>query len=156
MAVLAHHTQILLVEPDSTWRNLLAARSPGRVDAHDGFVSARECLELVRYDLIVANLRLGEYNGLHLVYLARASGAATQAIVYDESAHSGLAVDVQRAGAMYELKHRLAITLPTYVRANLPANDRRNPFVPDRRAVLRGGRRRWDKHVFAVGSSIGS
>lgn len=153
MAAFAHHTRILLVEPDSMWCALLAARLPGPVDGRDRFETARECLDVARYDLIVANLRLGAYNGLHLVYLARISGAATHAVVYDVGPDLGLARAVQQAGAMYERKHRLAITLPTYVGANLPATDRRNPAGPERRAVLRGGRRRWDRHVLAVGAS---
>jgi hypothetical protein len=153
MAAFAHHNHILLVEPDSTWRALLAARLPASVDAHDRFETARDCLELVRYDLIVTNLRLGAHNGLHLVYVARLSRAATQAIVYDEESDLGLARAVQQAGAMYEFRHRLVITLPTYVGANLPARDRRTPLDSDRRVVLRGGRRRWDRHVLAVSPS---
>jgi hypothetical protein len=155
MAAFAHHNHILLVEPDSTWRALLAARPPGPVDEHDRFETARECLDLVRYDLIVANLRLGAYNGLHLVYLARVSGAATQAVVYDEGPAPGMARALRRAGAMYELRHRLVITLPTYVGANLSATDRRNPVGPDRRVVLRGGTATRDRHVLAVGASPG-
>jgi hypothetical protein len=155
MAAFAHHNPILLVEPDSTWRALLAARLPEPVDGHDRFETARECLDLVRYDFIVANLRLGAHNGLHLVHVARLSWAATQAVVYDESFDLGLARAVQQAGAMYELKHRLVITLSTYVGAHLPATDRRNPVGPDRRVILRGGRRRWDRHVLAVGAPRG-
>jgi hypothetical protein len=153
MAAFAHHNHILIVEPDSTWRALLAARLPASVDVHDRFETARDCLDLVRYDLIVTNLRLGAHNGLHLVYVARLSWAATQAIVYDGAPDLGIARAVQQAGAMYELRHRLVITVPTYVNASLPATDRRTPLGSDRRVVLRGGRRRWDRHVLAVGPS---
>jgi DNA-binding NtrC family response regulator len=153
MPVSAPHTSILLVEPDSTWRTLLASRLPGQVDAHDRFEIARRRLAVVRYDLIVANLRLGAYNGLHLVYVARVGGAATPAIVYDAHPSAALAWEVQRAGAMYERKHRLPITLAAYVGAALPVRDRRNPVVPDRRLIPRGGRRQWDRHVLAAGAS---
>ena len=149
----APHTPILLVEPNSTWRTLLARSLPGQVDAHARFETARRCMDVMRYDLIVANLRLGAYNGLHLVYAARTAGAATRAIVYDDHPNVAVARDVHRASALYELKHRLPITLPTYVGAILPAGDRRDPVVPDRRGVVRGGRRRWDRHVLAVGAA---
>jgi DNA-binding NtrC family response regulator len=150
------HTPILLVEPSATWRTLLATGLPGQMDEHDRFETARQSLGLVQYDLIVANMRLGAYNGLHLVYLARVLGSSVPAIVYDEHPNVALAREVQRAGALFELKHRLPITLPTYVGAALPTSDRRNPAVPDRRVISRGGRRRWDRHVLAVGGSAAS
>jgi len=145
-------TPILLVEPDSIWRTLLATTLPGQVEEHDHFETARRRLDVGRYDLIVTNLRLGAYNGLQLVYVARMVGAASRAIVYDESPSLARARDVRWAGALYELKHRLPITLPTYVGAALPAGDRRNPMVSDRRVFARGGRRRWDRHVLALGA----
>jgi DNA-binding NtrC family response regulator len=145
------HTPILLVEPNSTWRALLATALPGQMDEHDRFETARQGLGAMRYDLIVANLRLGAYNGLNLVYLARVLGSTARAIVYDEQPDVAQAREVQRSGALYELKHRLPITLPTYIGAALPASDRRNPVVADRRVIPRGGRRRWDRHILAVG-----
>ena len=147
---------ILLVEPDSIWRAMLATGQPEKMDAHDRFETARQGLGVMRYDLIVANLRLGAYNGLHLVYLARVLGSSARAIVYDEHPSLLLALEVQRAGALYELKHRLPITLPSYIGAALPPADRRNPIVTDRRGAPRGGRRRWDRHVLAVGAATAS
>jgi hypothetical protein len=147
------HTPILLVEPDSTLRALLATRLPGQVDEHARFETARSRLDQVHYDLIVANLRLGAYNGLHLVYLARFSGAATHAVVYEDRLSVAMVREAQRAGALYEVTHRLPITLPTYIGAALPPADRRNPIVPDRRVVRRGGRRCWDRHVLGAGTS---
>jgi DNA-binding NtrC family response regulator len=146
-------TPILLVEPDSILRALLAKRLPAQIDQHARFETARPRLDRVHYDLIVANLRLGAYNGLQLVHLARLSGAATHAVVYDERLSVALVREVQQAGALFEVTHRLPITLPAYVGAALPASDRRNPIVPDRRVVRRGGRRRWDRHVLAVDAS---
>jgi DNA-binding NtrC family response regulator len=149
MTSFSHHAQILLVEPDSTWRTLLATRLAGQLDVCDRFETARRSLDLVRYDLVVANLRLGAFNGLHLVYVARFLGAAMHAVVYDENLSVAMVREVQQAGALYDFKHRLAINLPTYVGAALPPADRRNPAVADRRPVPRGGRRGWDRHVLA-------
>ena len=154
MASTANRPRVLLVEPDSTWRAVLIAAAPtwAHVDSPDRFEAARVCLDQRRYNVIVANRRLGAYNGLHLAYVARFADAADHTIVYDERPDLGLARETHRAGALYELRHRLPITLPAYVGVGLPATDRRDPVWRDRRAIPRGGRRRWDRHILAAGA----
>jgi PleD family two-component response regulator len=143
-------TRLLLVDPDPVMRAVLAdAVGPSaRVDACSSFQSARSRLGSTVYDLVVTAARLEAYNGLHLVYLARHSHQQTRAIVYDGRLDVGSAGDVRRAGAFYEVGHKLAVTLPTYISVPLPDVDRRLPAVQDRRRHPRGGRRRWDRHVF--------
>ena len=147
---LVRTTRLLLVDPDPVMRAVLAdAVGPSaRVDACSTFQSARSHLGSAVYDLVVTATRLEEYNGLHLVYLAKHAHSATRGIVYDARLDLGSAADVRRAGAFYEVAHRLPVTLPTYIGAPLPAVDRRMPAVPDRRRHPRGGRRRWDRHAF--------
>ena len=135
--------QALLVEPDMERRMLFAAALAGvaHVCASADFVTARRSLSTARYDLLVANMRLGAYNGLHLVYVARDTD--TRSLVYTEDDDLFLARTAQAAGAFYERSRRVSIALPGYVSRWLPPGDRRNPAVVDRRgaAIFRGGRR---------------
>ena len=142
-------TRLLLVDPDPVMRDALAAAvgRAARVDACSSFQSARARLDSTAYDLLVTAARLREYNGLHLVYVAKHAHEQTHAIVYDERLTAGFAAEVRRAGAFHECARKLPVTLPAYVGASLPAADRRSPTVPDRRLWPRGGRRRWDSHL---------
>jgi hypothetical protein len=151
----APYKRVLLVEPDAAARSALIAAigSIALVDPHTRFESARRRLTADAYDLLVTNIRLLEFNGLHLVYLMRLSGATARAIVHDHDADLGLALDAQIAGAFYERGERLPVTLPAYLHSALPPNDRRHPAMFDRRAYPRGGRRVWDLHSLA---SVGS
>jgi len=69
---------------------------------------------------------------------------ATRCLVYDQLDDAGLAGTVKQAGAFYEHYNRLAASLPSYVTAELPSNDRRDPGTTDRRHTPRGGRRSSD------------
>ena len=126
-----------------------AVRSPADVETHPGFESARARLGVVPFDFLVTNIRLGPYNGLHLVYLVRdgQNAARPQAIVYSEAGDIGLAREAQQAGAFYETRGCVAVTLTAYLEARLPPFDRRDPATPDRRARFRGGRRCWESHL---------
>src|SRR5436189_1573102 len=138
---------ILLVEPNDASRAILraAVRSLAHVETHAGFESARARLGVVPFDFLVANIRLGAYNGLHLVYVASTlNGASTRAIVYSDDRDLALAREAQLAGAFYESRQTLPTTLATYLTAELPARDRRDPARHDRRAIFRGGRRSSD------------
>ena len=63
--------RILLVETDDVARGRLeaAAGSLAHVESHRRFETARAKLFRAPFDLLVTNVRLGAYNGLHLVYL---------------------------------------------------------------------------------------
>jgi DNA-binding NtrC family response regulator len=141
------HRRVLIVEPDRALRAALAAAAGpfAFVDACDSFEAASSRIREASYDLVVTNVRLQAYNGLHLVYLAKLLHSSTPAIVYDEQVDRGLASEVHRACAFYELAHRLPVALPRYIDATLPAEDRRDPSVFDRRKSPRGGRRLWDR-----------
>ena len=69
--------RILIVEPHDVTRGILegAAASLAQVESHGGFEAARTCLLDGHFDFLVTNIRLGAYNGLHLVYLRRRSKA---------------------------------------------------------------------------------
>jgi len=141
--------RILLVEADDVARGILeaAAASLAQVEGHRRFETARARLLRAPFDFLVTNLRLGTYNGLHLVYLSSSGHGGPRSIVYSDEHDAGLAREVQRAGAFYEVGTRLPVTLAGYVRGTLPDQDRREPAIADRRRPFRGGRRSWDLHL---------
>jgi hypothetical protein len=110
------------------------------------FSTARARLRAAPPELLITALRLREYNGLNLVYLAAGAGLRTRSIVYTDDTDSGIAREVRAAGAFYEVRARLAKALPGYISANLPAHDRRDVGAFDRRRSGRtGGRRAVDQ-----------
>lgn len=141
--------RVLLVEPDGAVLAALLDALRGRaiVDSCTTFVAARERLRLTKYDRLITNLRLGDFNGLHLVYLAE---PGTVSIVYTDERSVALGQDVQDAGAFYEFRDRLQLALPAYLADNLPTRDRRSPGRVDRRVAYRGGRRLSDVPVSRV------
>jgi DNA-binding NtrC family response regulator len=142
-------THILLVEPDDAARVVLyaAASALAHVESHRRFEMARARVNLEEFDFLLTNVRLDAFNGLHLVYLRSSGLGALRAIVYSAERDPGLARQAQRAGAFYETRECLPVTLGAYLRGTLPTRDRRDPTRQDRRGVFRGGRRCWDLHV---------
>jgi len=142
------HVTLLLVEPRDASREVLRAAigSVASVEAHAEFADARRRLGASPVDFLVTNVRLGAYNGLHLVYLAASfNRGLPRAIVYSDGLDVGIAREAQLAGAFYELRTNLPGALLSYLRAPLPPpRDRRNPAQRDRRARFRGGRRGSD------------
>ena len=143
---------VLLVEPDSALRAAIThAIGPSvLVDAHEGFESARDQLLPAHYHLIVANVRLREYNGIQLAYLMQEIDPATRVVVYADERDISLAADAQRACAFFELLERIPVTIAAYLVPSLPVRDRRDPARFDRRRLARGGRRLWDLHASAA------
>jgi DNA-binding NtrC family response regulator len=140
---------VLLVEPDETARSVLqtAASAFAHIESHGRFETARARVCHRSFDLLVTNVRLDAYNGLHLVYLRAYSPGPPRAIVYSDKHDLGLAREAQRAGAFYEIHECLPVTLVAYLHQALPARDRRDPVSRDRRNIFRGGRRCWDLHL---------
>jgi hypothetical protein len=93
-------------------------------------------------DVLLSNLRLHSYNGLHLVLLA--SKASTRCLVYADPDDLVLAREAQRLGAFYERASRLPFVLPAFFNGELPDGDRRDVTRLDRRLRFRGSRRRAD------------
>jgi hypothetical protein len=135
---------IVIVDPDP--QALLAAQVAVQtfadVEACSDFRTARARLVSRPPDLLVTNIRLERFNGLHLVYVA--AGSATRCLVYAAQHDPVLAREVIAAGAFYERADRLPRVLAAYARAILPPKDRRSLSVGDRRSLPRGGRRSSD------------
>jgi hypothetical protein len=138
--------RVLLVEPNAQVAATLrhAGRSIGTFVHLPAFEEARSSLVTTPFDFVIANLRLSEFNGLHLVHLASTHQPSVKCIVYTTRRDPPFAREVQRAGAFYETMECLPVTMAAYFRGKLPECDRRNPDVSDRRGLYRGGRRCWD------------
>src|SRR3954453_13584524 len=135
----------LLVEPDALLRRSIAEMLDPftEVVARQSFVAARSRLLTMEYDWLVTNIRLEQYNGVHLVYLAR--GTKTRCVTYAHPPDAWLARAAQSAGAFHEPRERLPFAFANYVRCRLPAVDHRDPEGCERREVFRGGRRCTDR-----------
>lgn len=135
--------RVLLVEPDAARRARLrdTARTVADIDGDGDFLIARTHLISKPYDWLFTNIRLGAYNGLHLVHLARTSRRPIRSLVYGDGHDVWLAREAQRIGAFYESGDRVNRTLTNYLRGALPLQDRRDPGRTDRRVASRGGRR---------------
>jgi CheY-like chemotaxis protein len=144
---------ILLVDPDPKGLRAVQAalRLVADIEAFTDFRDARARLLNQSPDLLVTNLRLQAYNGLHLVHLAHlAAGTHTRCIVYSTYDDLMLAREVQAAGAFFEHPLRLPLVLESYVNATLPDHDRRDLTMLDRRMAFRGGRRCSDLYSASV------
>jgi DNA-binding NtrC family response regulator len=144
---------VLLVDPDVTAVAAVAESLPPAIDldVRADFPAARARLHARPPSLLVTALRLREYNGLHLVYLAARAGLPTRSIVYTDTPDQAAAHDCRAAGAFYEVRPQLRMSLPSYINAALPTADRRDGIRFDRRQLSRGGRRAYDRrHVEAV------
>jgi hypothetical protein len=137
---------LLLVDPDVTAAAAVVESLPASVDldVRADFPSARARLHAQPPRLLVTALRLREYNGLHLVYLAARAGLPTRSVVYTEVPDKAAALESRTAGAFYEVRAQLTLSLPSYVSALLPPSDRRDGLRFDRRQLPRGGRRAYD------------
>jgi DNA-binding NtrC family response regulator len=138
---------LLLVEPNDEVAAILTerVRELAQVHRHARFESARTELLTVPFTFIATNVRLRDFNGLHLVHLAATANSPAKAIVYTDRYEPYMAHEVQRAGAFYETRDCLQEALAAYLRGTLPPRDRRDPAVRERRTRFRGGRRCWDQ-----------
>jgi len=141
--------QLLLAEPDPALsREILAACGDLiEMTACRDFPSARAQLVRDPPRILITNLRLADYNGLHLVFLGRAARPSMRCIVHTDRPDVYLLQEAQAHGAFVERSDRLPRTIAAYVRGALPFRDRRTVEHYDRRTVSRGGRRSADDRI---------
>jgi DNA-binding NtrC family response regulator len=134
---------VVVVEPDAERLAMLivSLTNVARVVGCQDFQAARARLLIEPPDLLITNIRLREYNGIHLVMLAPAS---TRSVVYMDPEDLVLLREAQKAGAFVESPERLVLALPSYVGSALRMRDRRDLQRFDRRSTARGGRRAAD------------
>jgi len=138
--------RVLLVEPDARGFGDVerALKSIAKVHVCEDFQSAHAELFARPPDLLVTNVCLEAYNGLHLVHLAAGFGLPTRSVAYTERPDLGLARMVQAAKAFYESRESVLAALPAYVGASLPAVDRRDVASTGHMVPAKGGRRATD------------
>ena len=142
--------RVLAVDSHRKWLDALRERwnHLAQMEVCTEFSIARARLfDLPPPDLLVTNLRLGPFNGLHLVFLAQSANLPTICLTYGTRTNPtdlALAREAQLASAFYETAHKLPYALPAFLQSELPERDRRDPARDDRRSSFRGGRRVTD------------
>ena len=138
----------LIVDSDAlvTSKFRFIAESSGYVGAeYTRFETARSRLLKVQPPaVLIANARLGAFNGVHLAYLVKLADASARVLIYADPHDPVLAREARRAGAFYQPRALLFFSLGGWLGATLPAADRRQVAGADRRATARGGRRVTD------------
>jgi DNA-binding NtrC family response regulator len=137
----------LVVDIDAVFLSMLqpiveavGSRFVGATD----FAVARQQLRELAPDVVITNLRLASFNGIHLALLAKVARPETRVLVYSAHHDRALAREARSAGAFYERREFLPYSIQQFLIAPLPHVDRRDTDVVDRRAVFRGGRRASD------------
>jgi DNA-binding response OmpR family regulator len=101
-----------------------------QVSVTDNFIDARTGL-MSAPALLVTELRLGEYNGLHLVFRARSIRSDMAAIIRTQIADPLLQLEAERMGATFVLKTTSPVELRAAVaRTWLRKSDSFEPIRP--------------------------
>ncbi|HET9832427.1 MAG TPA: hypothetical protein VFP91_11980 [Vicinamibacterales bacterium] len=137
---------VLIVEPDAFISRRLkeACGALARVTTIPDFPTGRERLMVDQPNFLVTNLRLNEFNGLHLLFLTHAEERTTHCIIHTSRPDFSLVGEAQKLGAVFEWTERLPYALHQYLESPWPNADRRTPHRIDRRRLFRGGRRAPD------------
>ena len=138
---------VLIVEPDArVGRKLRAPCAETGIPTVlcADFEGARVELEQHPPHLLVTNLRLEAYNGLHLVLLSQMNAFGPRCVVHTDRPDYLLINEALTMGAFFERTQRLIYSIVGYVWGPLPAEERRHPERVDRRTSFRGGRRASD------------
>lgn len=138
-------TPIRILVVDHTLREAYAAVTPlasagFSVTVSRTFDAAKALLEAGEYGLLIAALRLGMHNGLHLVVRARSMTTWIPALVTAHAEDPVLRADAERLGATYVVlpapnREFLAAVVRTCLRGPLDGGPLRPPF--ERRAADR-------------------
>ncbi len=100
-------TRVLVVDRDPGTREVIVQwlRQAGCwADSAASFAAARRALDVIAPDVLVVDVRLGAYNGLHLVISGRARNPQMRGIVTTAGADPGLADEARRHDAGYLVK----------------------------------------------------
>jgi DNA-binding response OmpR family regulator len=151
--------QAILVEPSQDYASRLvtSAISVGwDPSVHSTFATARQALVKTSPGAVIANIRLGEFNGIQLAYLTKQAHPGAVLVLYSDTHDHVLVREARIAGSFYEPMAFLPTALPAYLSARLPLRDRRQVVTDDRRRFFRGGRRATDVAALRGGSAASS
>ena len=109
--------RVLIVDSDPARQRQLAEAigTAGIVETVADFQTARGRLVSYSPDFLIANLRLGEYNGLHLVYSAASARIPVRSFIFTEKDEPGFAADVEASGATYQSFRSLRTTIAAHL-----------------------------------------
>jgi DNA-binding NtrC family response regulator len=99
-----HKSRVLMVDDDQEYLGFCAIilRDDGHnVTACSNFTEGRRLLAADHFDALIADVRLGEYNGLHLIALAAPSMIK---IAFSAFVDQVIRRDAEQAGALFLLK----------------------------------------------------
>jgi DNA-binding NtrC family response regulator len=99
-----HKSRVLMVDDDQEYLGFCAIilRDDGHnVTACSNFTEGRRLLAADHFDALIADVRLGEYNGLHLIALAAPSMIK---IAFSAFVDPVIRRDAEQAGALFLLK----------------------------------------------------
>jgi DNA-binding NtrC family response regulator len=103
-SIVQRHATVLVVDPDGAARGesvgWLAAAGYTTREA-ESFEDARRLLAVDPPDVLVAGLRLGAFNGLHLVITARAASPTMRAVLTTSAEDSSLADEARQIDVAY-------------------------------------------------------
>ena len=120
--------RVLLVDADLDSGTECALRSAGHlVTRAFGFEDAKRQLQFEPPDLLMTDVRLGAYNGLHLVIRAHAEHPEMPAIVVDADHDPVLEREASDVGAAYVARPLEARSLLPIVLASAEMRPRSNP-----------------------------
>ena len=108
---------LIVTSDDSLGRELAARFAPVPSDLCGDFRSARAKLASGTYDLILTELRLGEFNGLHLAYIAKHQQPGARTVVFTAPFDAAFASEAVAAGAFYEHTQRIVASACAYLNA---------------------------------------
>lgn len=95
---------ILVVDSNArqlSWTLELLQRADYSATGAASFKAARGLLSSLRYDLLITNLRLQAYNGMHLIFNSHVLRPHMPAIIIDSTPDPANENEARRAGAAY-------------------------------------------------------
>ncbi len=112
--------QILLVDDDKSLLRMVQdvlTASGHTVVALSDFQTAKNYLALNVPEAIITDVRLGEFNGLQLVILAKQANPAVRAVVMTGYDDIGISKEAERLGATYLVKPVHVLDLVKFIEA---------------------------------------
>lgn len=111
----------LIVEPSELLSSRLEAiaRTAGwRVRCHAALENARKDIGTHAPAVVVTSMKLGSFNGIHLVYLAKLANPSAVCLVYGDDLRAD---EAWRAGAIYERREAVPFALSRVLSSAAPA-----------------------------------
>ena len=130
--------RVLIVEPVPEDLPYVASRTPFVVTVAESFADAKTALTTTPPDLLITRLRLGAFNGLHLVLRGKTSRPDMAAIVLSDASEGTLRGEAEALGATFVVLPIASEQLLAVIQRSLsPAND--GPIRPpyERRVAVR-------------------